>query len=169
MSHGGDHDFIDEKADYDRRSAQKYIVDEAHHDGEPRRFPVFRHISPGQDADWRANRNRQSSQHQTAYDGVEQAAVGSGRRRHLREYAQRQAAQSFVNQRSQDQYEPPKPQHCGADRQYDDDRVTQTAPAVTIHAHPTRFSSRDSKKRAAANTMNVIANRISPNAISDEV
>ena len=86
---------VDEQADHDRRRAEQDVVDEAHHHGELVVAAVFGHIGAGENADRRADRDREHGQHQAADDGVEQAAGRAGRRRHLREYRERQPAEAL--------------------------------------------------------------------------
>ncbi len=113
MAERHDAELIDEQADDDRGRAQQNVVDEADHDRKPRVAAVFGEIGAGEDADRRGEREADRRDDQAADDRVEQAAHDAGRRRHLGEYVERQAAKALPEQRAEDQRQPHEAERGG--------------------------------------------------------
>ena len=103
--------------------------------------------------------------------GVEQAAVGAGRRRHLGEDLERQAAEALPQQRAEDQHQPAEPEQRS--RPATGPSRWRFAAARGVERcswrHPIRALEAQQHERAIASTMKVMTNRIRPSAISDEV
>ena len=114
VSHRPHHDLVDEQAHDDRGRAEQDVVDEADDGGQPAVAAVFGHVGAGQDADRRADRHTQARHDQAADDGVEQAAVGARRRRHLGEDARaRGRSKPLPEQGAEDQRQPAEAEHRG--------------------------------------------------------
>ena len=97
---------------------------------EPVVAAVFGHVGAGQDADRRADRDGEDRQDQAADDRIEQAAGGAGRRRHLGEDREREAAEALPEQRAQDQHQPAEAEQRGGERQAHHDGVAAAAGGV---------------------------------------
>ncbi len=112
---------------------------------------------------------------------VQQAAVRAGRRRHLGEHRQREAAEALAEQRARGSAPAtPRPTagrgrieraplrcRCAAALA---ERAQRYDTASSAHATiPSRFDAQQQHERATARTMKVMTNRIRPSAISDEV
>ena len=80
--------------------------------------------------------------HQAAHDGVEQAAGRAGRRRHLGEHRERQAAEALPQQHAEDQHQPAEAERRRGERQRHGDRVVAAAARRRAPAHGVTRSAR---------------------------
>ena len=85
-----------------------------------------------------------AGQHQAAHDRIEQAAGRAGRRRHLGEDRERQAAEAFPQQHAEDQHQPAEAEQRGGERQHHGDGVAAAAARrrATVVGHGVTRSAR---------------------------
>ena len=74
--------------------------------------------------------DRERRHDQAADDGIEQAAVGAGRRRHLGEDLEREAAEALPEQYAEDEHQPAEPEQRRGKRERHRDVVAAAAAGV---------------------------------------
>ena len=91
---------------------------------------ILGHIGAGQDTDRGADHDGNHGEDEAADNRIEQAASRAGRRGHFGKYCHRQAGKALPQQRTQDQHQPAKTEHCGGQRQ--DRRGGVSPPAAFV-------------------------------------
>ncbi len=181
MPHLRDVHRVDEQPHHDRRRRKQHVVQEACREREPALLAVLGKVSAGKNADRRADQRPHGDEDRAPGDGVREAAVRPGRRRHLvveRGAQQRRAA--LVQQRAQDPGEPEEAEGERQARDHQQHPVLQLARAIDrivrrdsggerIHvAVPSPRARRMSRSFDSASTIVVIRNSSRPSSISAE-
>ena len=131
---------------------------------------VFRHVGAGEQAERRADGDAEGGHDQRADDGVEQAARGAGRRRHLGEDVEVEAGKTVPQQGAEDQGEGGEPEDGRGDaRRPWRWRCAPCGWLARDSQRPSCRLSRASISREAASTKKVMMNSSRPSAISEEV
>ena len=174
MAHGHHQHLVDEEADHDGGRTQQDIVDESDDLGEKVLLAVLGEISPRQHADGRAQERGADGQDDAAEDGVQQAPLAPGRRRHLGEDAEIDGGDAVVEKRRQDPDQPDQSEGGGGHGDGEGDAVYEAAAGIEHVISPLPYllpwrSRRISMILAAARMKKVMMNRIRPRAISEDV
>ena len=126
--------FVNKQADDDGGCRQQNIVDEANNLGKRASLAVLGEMRAGKDADRTTQQHRDSDHYGAAVDSVKQAAIGAGRRRHLRHQFQVERAEAVDQRCRQNPYQPDQPKSCGGRREAERRDIGDFAPATRAAA-----------------------------------